>query len=871
MQGYEIRLAPADAVVLAAQLLADTAAATAGTQTQSEALRAALAAVGERMGWSLGEVWLPADRASLERCCYWAAPNCPAAAAFEPRQKEASVTLPPSICERLLDRREPLVCDGETDDSGLFRIDRMGPAGLRRACALPISRGDSVVAVLVFFASAGTDPSTVPLDTVAAALAPLSGHIERLQVESELAARNRHLALMLRNTQTATFELDIADNVIRWDSAMSRILGFPDDRTTLDFADVAARFHPDDVDEALEAVDVSVRSCGLLHVEHRIMRPDGAVRWLLIRGATICDADGAPQRLVGICWDETDSRRDSDRLEMLARFHDEYPEPVFRLAHDGSICDANSAAEPFLEDLGAGCEAELPGPIRAMVEDVRATGRKLSSNVRLDSRIFHVTLIPAPDSAYINVYATDVTRLHRSQEAMQQATKMEAVGQLAGGVAHDFNNRLTVILGNLELLEESCAGEELALLQEARQAAENSSVLARKLLSISRPQQVEYRPTEVNAVVRNLATLLDRCLGVDMDLALELNPAPLDALLDSTELEDVLLNLTLNARDAMHANGRLTIESDTVYLAEEDLVGKPGLAAGEHVVISVSDTGHGMPARVRAHAFEPYFTDQGQAGHGAGPEHRLYAGAQVARSRVDLQRGGRRYLHPHLRAESECRRGRRTAPVADAHLAQGPDGRRRPAGRTARVAGRGRRRDPPPGYPRACLAGLRGDAGGRCRRGGAHPALGPAGRRAAHRPVPAGRARRRGARQNGAGIAPRPAHPDRLRLHAGGPAARRALPRHPGGRLAVRRQAVFVRQPRPGAAPGCDARRRQRRGTRRRCKARGVGPCSAAKYSSSMTTRPSAVSWRGSAGTRASRRSSGPTVPISKPSCRVAG
>jgi PAS domain S-box-containing protein len=207
----------------------------------------------------------------------------------------------------------------------------------------------------------------------------------------------------------------------------------------------------------------------------------------------------------------------------------------------------------------------------------------------------------------------------RQQEALlQQAQRLEAVGQLTGGVAHDFNNLLTVILGNIELLEPRLADAlSRSLAGEAREAAEMGARLTDRLLTFARRQRLETQSINLNEFVLGLTELLRRTIGTPIDLSAALAPDLWPTVVDPGQVESAVVNLVINARDAMPNGGRLLIETFNATLDAGDVADVPGMAAGEYVVLSVADTGHGMAPEVRAHAFEPFFTTK-PAGKGSG-------------------------------------------------------------------------------------------------------------------------------------------------------------------------------------------------------------------------------------------------------------
>ena len=238
-------------------------------------------------------------------------------------------------------------------------------------------------------------------------------------------------------------------------------------------------------------------------------------------------------------------------------------------------------------------------------------------------RWIHDRAFPIRD-AQGNVYriagvAEDITERRQIEERLRQSQKMEAIGQLAGGVAHDFNNILAAIMMEVEL-----AATVRNLPQEAREglqvigtASEKAATLTRQLLLFSRRQVMQPRRLDINGVVTNLAKMLQRILGEDVRVELHLHPSPVLAHADSGMLDQIIMNLSVNARDAMPAGGRLVIETSERHISEEDLRASPDASVGQHVCLSVSDTGMGMTDEVKAHLFEPFFTTK-QPGKGTG-------------------------------------------------------------------------------------------------------------------------------------------------------------------------------------------------------------------------------------------------------------
>jgi PAS domain S-box-containing protein len=233
----------------------------------------------------------------------------------------------------------------------------------------------------------------------------------------------------------------------------------------------------------------------------------------------------------------------------------------------------------------------------------------------------------SPDRSVIGALAfvRDITERERMEEQLRQAQKMEAVGQLTGGVAHDFNNLLTIILGNLDRLSDrldtlsdgAVDAEAKRLAGAACRAAERGALLTRRLLAFSRRQPLEPTPVDPNKLVAGMSELLRRTLGEGIAIETILAGGIWRTLADPNQLENAILNLAVNARDAMPRGGKLTIETANAFLDDDYARQHDDVNAGQHVMIAVSDTGVGMTKEVADKAFEPFFTTK-EVGQGTG-------------------------------------------------------------------------------------------------------------------------------------------------------------------------------------------------------------------------------------------------------------
>ena len=209
----------------------------------------------------------------------------------------------------------------------------------------------------------------------------------------------------------------------------------------------------------------------------------------------------------------------------------------------------------------------------------------------------------------------------RVEASLRQSQKMEAVGQLTGGIAHDFNNMLTGVIGSLDIMRRRIAAGRVDDLDKymdaASTSAERAAALTHRLLAFSRRQSLDSRPVEINALIGSMTNLIEQALPETIDLELDLAPELPLGLVDPHQLESAILNLAINARDAMPDGGALTVETSFVALDEAQSLTKPGLPAGRYVVVAVSDSGVGMPPGIIEKVFDPFFTTK-PIGQGTG-------------------------------------------------------------------------------------------------------------------------------------------------------------------------------------------------------------------------------------------------------------
>ena len=318
---------------------------------------------------------------------------------------------------------------------------------------------------------------------------------------------------------------------------------------------------------------------------------------------------------------ETGRRQAEERARHLAAFPELNPNPVLEFAADGTLAYANRAAQALAASAGvADLPALLPADTRQIVAECLAQGQP---RLRLETRSGPLTLswsfYPIASQGTVHCYAGDITERLQLEARFRQAQKMEAVGQLAGGVAHDFNNLLTVIQGYCALLlaDTGANVEQTEATKEIQAAANRATNLTRQLLTFSRRQPMQTRPLDLDDVVSGTGRMLQRLIGEDIVLHTRLLPGGAWIEGDAGMIEQVLLNLAVNARDAMPDGGELWLELSSVLLDEAGASRHPTARPGAFVCLSLRDTGRGIAAEHLPHIFEPFFTTK-EVGKGTG-------------------------------------------------------------------------------------------------------------------------------------------------------------------------------------------------------------------------------------------------------------
>ena len=392
--------------------------------------------------------------------------------------------------------------------------------------------------------------------------------------------------------------------------------------------------HPEDTERVLEHLEGQRKGLRIDH-EYRILRPDGTTRWIWDRGFPVRDEGGRIICYVGAAQDITERKETEAEHVRLVTAIEQSTESVVITDTRGIIEYVNPA---FTRITGYSREEALGQTPRilksgkqdkAFYETLWGTILEGKSwhgeliNRRKDGSFYNEEMNVAPirnergEVTHFIATKQDVTRRRQIEHQLRQAQRVEAIGRLAGGVAHDFNNLLTIISGYGQLLRERLGPVEIGLLEEILKASDRAASLTRQLLAFSRQQLLTPQVLDLNAVVANVEKMLRRLIGEDIELATNLAPDLGRVKADPGQVEQVIMNLVVNSRDAMPDGGKVTVETANVELDENYALTHAGSRPGPYVMLSVIDTGIGMDAETQSHIFEPFFTTK-EIGAGTG-------------------------------------------------------------------------------------------------------------------------------------------------------------------------------------------------------------------------------------------------------------
>ena len=455
----------------------------------------------------------------------------------------------------------------------------------------------------------------------------------RADAEAHARAGEAELREAQRVAGLGSWAYDIEHDLVSWSDEFFRIAGRDPRSGPPSYAEQKTLYDPAEV--LFDAVARTRDTGEPFELEIALVRPGGERRWIIARGAAERNPSGAIVRLRGTVQDVTERHEQEAMLqavnESLERSEHRYrdlvenlQDVVYSVDIDGRFEYVSPAIAKYgyvVEDLLGEHFAQLFHPA-----DLAALERAFARSLAGDSEPAEFRAIDTHGGTHHVQISTravfdgerpvgltgvviDVTEQRRAEEQLRVAQRLEAVGRLAGGIAHDFNNLLVVIIGYAEFAMDSVRENDPIRgdLEEICRAGERAAMLTRQLLAFSRKQLLKPEVISLNEVVRGMEGMLGRVIGEDLEFRTVLADDLAPVLADPGQIEQVIMNLVVNARDAMPTGGTLTIETNAGSSLDAD-AGPPGVAPGGWVVLSVADTGSGMDEPTRAQIFEPFFT-----------------------------------------------------------------------------------------------------------------------------------------------------------------------------------------------------------------------------------------------------------------------
>ena len=597
-----------------------------------------LRTICETLEWDMGAVWDVDAEAGVLHCVeVWSVPEIDIGefarvnAALECRRGQR-------LAGEVWERGEPLWVAGLAVAEDYPNAHLALQCGMASAFGVPIEVGGEVCHVLEFFSPRIAPPDEELRQTLGAIASQLSYLIERKRAEEALRRSEMRKAAILRSALDCIISFDIEGRISEFNPAAERTFGYTQQRAM--GREMAELIVPAMMRESQQrgqalynATNAGPGQGG--RVELTAMRSDGSEFPVELAISRIV-LDGKPM-FTAYLRDITE-RKQAERINaQFAAVVANSNDAMIACSLDGVITGWNAGAERI---YGYAVEEIVGKPLHIMIppERLDEVPRMLSTvqrgeslanyeslRLRKDGKKLCVSLTDSPirgESGRItglSSIARDITERKRLEEELLQAQKMDAVGRLAGGIAHDFNNILTAILGYSDLIIGQTDERQWMYkhLTEIRKAADFAASLTHQLLAFSRRQPLFLRVFNLNDTVRNMQKMLLRVIGENIAIRTQFKAGIGRIKADPSQIEQVLLNLCVNARDAMPDGGSITIQTEDVTYFLDGPYSVNEMPAGDYVKLTVTDSGHGMPPEVRQHIFEPFFTTK-ESGQGTG-------------------------------------------------------------------------------------------------------------------------------------------------------------------------------------------------------------------------------------------------------------
>jgi PAS domain S-box-containing protein len=452
---------------------------------------------------------------------------------------------------------------------------------------------------------------------------------ERKRADEELTTTRARLEHLLLSSPAVLYSVPllIEDGIASISENVLRQLGYEVHEVVDDREFWTRRLHPTDAPRARRAWAATLTE-GRRSEQYRFRHADGRYRWIHDERRLVRDEAGHPVEIVGSWVDVTEHREAEEARVRLAAVVEQSAESIVITGLDAAIEYVNPAFEQLTGYTREDLIGQHPSVLKSDKHDANfyesvwasvVAGEPWSGSItatRKDGTVFHAAAVVFPvrgaDGDVVNYVAGmhDVTHERQIEDQLRQAQKMEIAGRLAGGIAHDFNNLITVISGRAQLLlrTDGVTPAQRRDIELIRETSNHAAALTRQLLAFSRKQAIVPRVLDLSTVLDHMTKMLRRLIGEDVELLIVPGAALGRIKADPGQIEQVVLNLVVNGRDAMPEGGRITVSTANVSLDDDFARVRVDLPPGDYVMLSVSDTGCGMDAETQAHVFEPFFT-----------------------------------------------------------------------------------------------------------------------------------------------------------------------------------------------------------------------------------------------------------------------
>jgi PAS domain S-box-containing protein len=464
-------------------------------------------------------------------------------------------------------------------------------------------------------------------------------HLLIHRIRRQLVEREELFHLISENAADMIGVVDMKGKRIFNSLSYQRVLGYSPEE--LQASSAFEQIHPDDRESVKKAAEDAQRSGIGKTLEYRLRHKNGT--WLVLESTSsaILNAEGKPEKLVIVNRNITDRKRAEEALRRSeADFRsvvENAPYGICRVSATGEFLQMNPALQKMLgyesaEELrrkNLGSDIFWHAAEYERLTEILTRSREIK-DIEMEWKTQDGTPITVRCSghridvengapAYFEIFAEDVTERRVLEKQLRMAQKMEAIGRLSGGIAHDFNNHLGVIIGYSRVLKKALAPNNVLCdhALEIEKAGQRAASLTKQLLAFSRQQVLSPTVLNLNTLASDMESMLPRLLGEDIQVLLALDPELGSVQADQSQIEQVIMNLAVNARDAMPTGGKLKIRTANVEFDQTYTRTHPGSRAGHYVLLAVTDSGTGMDAGTLAHIFEPFFTTKEQ-GKGTG-------------------------------------------------------------------------------------------------------------------------------------------------------------------------------------------------------------------------------------------------------------